>query len=235
MLTPRIIKSRHGLLQLMQACLCDTGFLTGLVEFILQADQAGFIRCTQAAVLEAQPLAPRAKLARLLLNPALLCGQHLNLLLHFGNAGSLCVGRLLRQPLGVLQAGQLIGLFLRLNRQYLCFFFSDKRQTGQILDLEQRLALAPRPVGGLLPERGQALHNALPTLHDKTDFSLQSPDLSTGFVQMPLRLVDMVAGVVMSLPHRLQLRLDMTQIGQARLQRIDSPLRISRHFGLLGL
>jgi hypothetical protein len=126
----------------------------------------------------------------LLVQAALLGGQHLDLLLHLHHAGALLVGA----GLGLAQASSRSGSCMACSSTWAasssaCSSASTSC-TGQVFQLGVGLLLARLPLGDLL---GQ-LHQA---------------DLGTGFVQLALGLVDLVARGVVRLADGFQFGLDM--------------------------
>ena len=89
----------------MQAGVRHAGRLLSLVELALQVQQPGLIGCGQYLAVCTQAFVAAAELARLLFNAALVCRQHLNLLLHLGHTGALLAGAFLGQAQGIFQAG----------------------------------------------------------------------------------------------------------------------------------
>jgi len=201
----------------------------------LQVDQPGFIGCRHRVAVRTQAFAAAVELARLLLDAALVCGQHLYLLLHLGHAGALLVGGFLRLAQGFFQIGQRLGLVLDLGGQQLGFFFAKRGQFKQVFNFFLRLIPARGPLCGLLLKGDQALFDALAAFHHKTDLGFQSADLGTGLVQQALRLVDLIARRVVGLAHRLQFGLDVAQVRDPAFQRVDRTLGFGLDLALIRL
>ena len=123
-----LVELRHRVLQFQQARLTDAGHLLRLLQLALQIHQLGLVRGGQGVAVSAQALASGVKLARLLLNAALVGGQHLDLLLHLGHTGTLVVGALLGNAQGILQVGQGLGLLFDLGGEHLGFFLTHHGQ-----------------------------------------------------------------------------------------------------------
>ena len=89
------------------------------------------------------------------------------------------------------------------------------------------------PLGDLVLQLGQALLCALTTFHHVANFSFESAHLSRGFVQVALRLIELIAGFVMSLANRLEVSLDVSQIGSFGLEVQHSLLHLFMQTGLI--
>ncbi len=199
----------------------------------MQVDQTRFIRRSQCVLIDLELFAARVQLARLLLNAALVGGQHLNLLLHLGHLGALLIGSLLRQTQGLFQIRHHLGLLFHLGGQQLGFFLAHHGQLGQVLNLGLRVVFAGGPLRGLFLERGQTLLHTLAAFHHEADFSLQPAHIGTGLVQQALRLVDLIARSVMGLAHGFQTGLDVAQVGHTAFQRVHRTFGIGLDFGLI--
>ena len=176
----------------------------------------------------------QAQAARLLFNIALVCRQHLYLLLHLRHTGALFAGLGLRTAQHLFQCGQLALLLFALRCQQFGFFFGFKGLGRQAFSLDCGVFLARGPLGGLLLELRQALLDAQPAIHDKADFCFQPSNFGAGFVQLALRLVDVIAGSVMRLANGLQIGLNVAQIGYAAFQRVDGCFGVCLDLGLVG-
>ena len=81
----------------------------------------------------------------------------------------------------------------------------------------------------------QALLHALATFDHIADFGLELADFGRGFVELALRLIDMVAGVVMRLAQGLQSAFIVADVGHALFELIDDLEPFDTHAVLLGL
>ena len=229
-----LVQLRHQGLQLLQAGMGQLGGFLRALKFFLQLGQAAVVGGGQAVAVGGQALAPGAELAVLLGHAALLGRQHAQGLLDLGHAVALGLGLGLCALQRFFQVGQLLGLVFHLRFQQFGLFVAHQRQLGQTLDFFQRLVSALGPLGALLGQGDQALLHALAAFDHKADFGFQTTDLGAGLVKQPLHLVDLVARSVVGLADRLQIGLNVAQIGHARLQRNHRALRIGLHFGLVG-
>ena len=100
MLTPLRLEFGHTVLQRLQLGLRIAGRLHSLGQLQLQPSQVGLVGLGQRLTACLQPLPPTSQLMRLLLYATLLSGQHLYLLLHLGDNGTLVGGA----ALGLAQA-----------------------------------------------------------------------------------------------------------------------------------
>jgi len=224
--TARVVELRHAVLQFLQARVGDFVVLLRAGELRLQVQQALLVGRGQGVPVGAQLLAPRAELARLLLDAALLGCQHLDLLLHLGHRRALLAGPGLRLAQRVFQFGQRALLLFELCRQRDGLLFGLGALRDDRLDLAFSLVLARGPLGDLLLELQQPCLSALAAFDDEADLGLQPADLGAGLVQQALSLIHLVAGGVVRLADGFQVGLDMAQIGHARFELVD---------GLLGL
>ena len=100
MLAPFRLEFGHTVLQRLQLGLRFAGRLHSLGQLQLQPSQVGVVGLGQSLTACLQPLPPTSQLMRLLLYATLLSGQHLYLLLHLGDNGTLVGGA----ALGLAQA-----------------------------------------------------------------------------------------------------------------------------------
>ena len=188
------VKLRHRIAELVQT---RFGFLLGFLgrfKLTRQTRQARFVGGVQCIAVGAELFAPKRQRARLLLNIALVSGQHLDLLLHLRHACALLVGLGLRTAQGFFKRRQLALLVFALGSQQFSLFFSLSRLARQIVSFNRCIMLARGPLRGLLGQLLQTLLDANAAIDHKSDFSFQPADFSAGFIKFALRLVDMVAG-----------------------------------------
>ena len=204
LLTPALgFQLGQHILQFLQTGLRHGGRLAGLCQLVLQVAQARFIRRGQRIAVGLQAFTPAAQLTRLLFDVALLGSQHLNLLLHLRDAGTLVIGTALRHPKSVFELGQLPGLVFHLCSQQLRLL-----GTGQGLIVEPgqfslSTLAAGGPLQGLVGQRLQPLLDPLTPLHHEANLCLEPTDFGTGLIQQALGLVHLVACRVVGLAHRL--------------------------------
>ena len=165
---------------------------------------------------------------------ALLVCQQLNLLLNLRHAGALGIGGVLGLAQRFFERGQLALLLVALGGQQFGFFFGLKHLFGQRFGFRQRIFAARGPLVDLLAELTQPLLDALAPFDDKADFRLQPPDFGAGFVELALRLIDLVARIVMRLAQRFQTAFEVAQIGDAAFQLVDGFFRLRLDARLLG-
>ena len=213
-----LVELRHAVLQLLQLGLCNVGLFGGTRELLLQLAELSQIGCVERIAVGVQALAPLLQSAGLLLQAALLGGQHLNLLLHLRHTGALLVGSLLRRAQSVFQGRQLGGLIFGLCGQQDRLLFGLQGLLSQALQFRGGIGAARAPRTQLFDELGQALLHALSAFDHKTDLGLELAHFGAGFVQLALRLVHAIARSVMRLADGLELGLDAAQVGGARLQ-----------------
>ena len=218
---PAFIELRHAIGQVLQAGLRLGLRVLRAGQLRAQTSKPRFIGHIQRLLVSRQALMAHAQRAQLLFNMALLCGQHLQLLLHLRHAGTLRVGFGLGLAQRFFERRQLVLLLLKLSGQQLGFFFGIKTLTGQRFGLYRGVFAARGPLGGLLFQLDQSLLYAQPTLDDKADFCFQPTHFGAGFIEFALRLVDMVARRVMCLADSFQIGFDMAQIGNAAFQVVD--------------
>ena len=83
-------------------------------------------------------------------------------------------------------------------------------------------------------ELAQTLLDALAALDDVADALLEPAHLERGLGEQPLRRVQIVAGGVVRLAQRLEVGLDLAQLGDARLERVGRREHAALHTLLLG-
>ena len=171
----------------------------------------------------------------MLVDVALVCGQHLNLLLHAAHAGALFVGLGLRAAQRVFQLGQAFALLFGLGMQQLRFFFAVHGLRSQGFNFGMGIALARSPVHHLFFQLTQPLLNPLAAFYNKSYFCFQAAYFGAGLIQQALRLVDMVACAVVGLAHGFQLGLNMAHIGYTAFQVVDGFFLVGFDAGLLTL
>ena len=160
-------------------------------------------------------------LAGLLVQAALLGGQHLDLLLHLHHLLALGIGLVLGGAQRVFEVRQALALLFQLRGQHFGLLFGIHAAGGQVLHLGFGIVLALRPLGDLLGQLLHALLDALAALDHVADLGLQLAHLGRGFVQPPLGLVDLVAGLVVRLAHGFQVGLDVADFRHAAFQLVD--------------
>ena len=214
----RLVQQGRLLLQLVQAGVGLFGDLLCLGQLALQIEQALLVGRGQGVLVGGQALAAGVELAGLVLDAALLGGQHLDLLLHLADGAAL-LGRL-RVGLAqrVFQRGENALLLFQLRGQGDGAVLALGGLGGDLLQLGLGILPAGGPLGGLLGQLGQAGLGALAAFDHEADLGLQPADLGAGLVQAPLRLVDLVAGGVVRLADGFQISLDVAQVGHAGLQ-----------------
>ena len=165
---------------------------------------------------------------------ALVCGQHLDLLLHLGDGTALLVGPGLRPVQRLLHSRQLALLLFGLCLQQSGAFFvfiGLGLQTGK---LSCRIVLTRGPLGSLCLELLQPLLYAHPALDHKADFSLQPTHLRAGLIQQTLGLADLVTCRVMRLTNGFQVGLQMTQVCHTAFQIVHGFVGILLDPALIG-
>ena len=229
------IELRHLGLQFFQA---GMGLFSGSLshsQLLLQLCQALLVWRRQGIAVGLQTLAALAQLSALLFDAALLCCQHLDLLLHLAHAGALFVGLLLRLAQGFFQVGQGHGLVFDLGRQRHVLVFGRGGLLGELFKLDRGLFAALLPLRGLLLQLHQALLGTLAAFDHEADFGFELAHLGAGFVELALGLIDVIACGVVRLADGLQLGLHMAQVGHARFQRIDRLVHFGLEFALVAL
>jgi len=166
----------------------------------------------------AASIAALVERAALLVQAALLGGQHLNLLLHLTHAGALFVGAGLGRAQGIFQGGQGTGLLFALGGQHFRLLFGAHQLLGQLLQLGFGVLAARGPGGDLLLQLLQAQFDALAAFHHKADLGFELAHFGAGLVQPALGLVHLVTSGVVGLADGFQLGLDTAQVGGARFQ-----------------
>ena len=210
---------RRVLLQLMQASVGQLLRLLrggGLAAQLLQALHIGSGQRTR---LDRQPFAARLQRARLLFDVAAVRCQHVDLLLHLADLDALCIGLSLRGAHGVLDVRLLHRLVFGLRGQQLGLLLGDRDLLGDAVQLQLGLAAPLVPLFVLQPQVHQPLLDALSAFHHVADALFEAAHLQRRFGQHALRRVQPVASRVMRLADRLQLGLDMAQLGDARFHR----------------
>ena len=124
-------------------------------------------------------------------------------------------------------------LLLALRGQQFGFFFAFHGQRGQVFSFNRRFVLACGPLSSLLLKLGQPLFHPHPAIHHKADFGLKTADFAAGFVQLALRLVDVVARRVMRLANGFQISLNVAHICHAAFKFINRFFCVSFDFGLV--
>ena len=125
-------------------------------------------------------------------------------------------------------------LLFDLGGQQLGLFFGIHTLGGQVFGLGLGVVTACEPLGGLFLEGAEALFNALAAFDHKTDLGLQPPHFGTGFVQLALRLVHVVARCIVRLANGFQVSLNVAQIGNTRLEFVQRLVGIDLDLGLVG-
>ena len=215
---PLFVQLRHLLLQLLQAATGHAGGVVGLRQLRTQVHKLLRVRRGQGVTVHGQAFAALVQLARLFFGIALVGGQNLNLLLHLAHAASLLVRLGLGLAQGLFQIGQGLGLVFHLRGQGDGLVFGHHRLLGQAFHFNLRIGHAGGPLRRLFSELHQALLGTLAAFDHKTNLGFQAPHFGAGFVQSTLRLVHLIACRVMRLANGFQVRLDMAQVGNARLQ-----------------
>ena len=229
----RVIQLGDRVLQVVQPCVGHLEGFPGGVKLLLQLGQPGFVgRCHGVAVSQ-QTFAPALQLAALFFDAALLCRQHLDLLLHLGHRAALLVGGRLGAGQGLFEVGQMPRLLLHLRRQQLGLLFAGGGKSRQALDFCLGIVFAGSPLVHLLLQGHKPLLHPLAPLHHKADFGLEPADIGAGFVQQALRLVHRITRGVVRLANRLQVGLNMAQIGHPGLERIHRRQALGLHLGLI--
>jgi hypothetical protein len=184
----------------------------------LQVDQARFVGRGQRVAVDHQAFAALVQLARLLLDVALVGGQHLDLLLHLRDAPR-CSGDLACAWRSASSWSGSCMPALRPARPASWPSLRPRRPAppGSRVSL-RRFVLARGPLGGLFLQLHQALLDALAAFDHEADLGFQPADFGAGFVELALRLVDLVAGGVVRLAHGFQFAFDAAQVGHARLR-----------------
>ena len=163
---------------------------------------------------------------------ALLGGQHLNLLLNLRHAGALGVGGVLGLAQRFFQRGQLALLLFALGGEEFGFFFGVKHLLGQRFFFGQRVLAARGPLRRLFLELEQPQLNALAAFDNKADFRFQPPGFGAGFVELALRLIDLIARVVMRLADGFQTAFNVAQVDNAAFQIVHGFFGIGLDAGL---
>ena len=114
---PGLLQCRQRVLQVMESRVCLQRVLLRLGKPGLQRVERRLIGRFKRPVVGAHALTAAFKLARLFLHAALLCRQHLDLLLHQSDGGALRVGAGLRDPQRLLKFWQLLAMLLGLRLQ----------------------------------------------------------------------------------------------------------------------
>ena len=220
-LAPLVIELGHAVLQLHQHRLRHLGHLGGVR--VLGADllQPVFVGGSQRIAIVAQALQPGFVLAGLLVQAALLGGQHLDLLLHLHHLLALGIGLVLGGAQCVFEVRQALALLFQLRGQHFGLLFGIHAAGGQVLQFGLGIVLALCPLGDLLGQLLHALLDALAALDHVADLGLQLAHLGRGFVQPSLGLVDLVAGLVVRLAHSFQIGLDVADFRHAAFQLVD--------------
>ena len=229
------VECGHLLLQILQSGFGLGRQSLGLSQLFLQVAQPGLVGRSQGVAVGQQAFAALLQLARLFFHVALLSRQHANLLLHLHHGGALGGGVVLGFAQGFFQIGQRHGLVFDLGGQGHALVFGHGRLLSQGFQLGLGVLAAGAPLGGLFHQLLQALLGALSAFHHKADFGLQPPHFGAGFVQLALRLVDLVTCGVMRLANGFQIGLDVAQIGHARFERVHGLVHIRLHAALVGL
>ena len=231
---PVFVQLRHAVGQFVQPGLSHGLRFLGSCELGVEVDEPRFVGCIEGIAISRQALQPQTKGTRLFFNVALVCGQHLYLLLHLRHARALLVGLGLCAAQGFFKCWQLADLILALRGQQFGFFFGIDGLLGQAFKLYSRISLARCPLSGLLFQLCQALLDTQAAVHHKADFSFQPADFSTGFIQLALRLVDVVTCGIVRLPNGFQVSLNVAQVGDAAFQCIDGGFGVGLDAGLVG-
>ena len=230
-----VVQLGHAVLQFLQHGVVQLGQLLCAGQLGLRFHQTAFVGRGQCVAVSGQTLAALVELAALLFNVALLGGQHLNLLLHLGHAGALFVGAGLGLAQAVFQRGQGHALLFALCRQHDRLVFGFQHGFGQLLQLHAGVFAARAPGADLLFKLHQALLYPLAAFHHKANLRFQLAHLGSGFVELALRLVHLVASGVVRLPDGFQLGFHTAQVGRARLQVVERLCGVVFHLGLVGV
>ncbi len=229
-----VVQLGHGVLQLGMA-----GFSGSAASWAAAnspaAGPALFVGRGQSVTVAAQAFLAHVQLAALLVDAALLGGQHADLLLHLHHGAALVGGGLLGAAQRVFQVGQLHGLLLDLGGQHLGALLGVDAAGGQVLHLGFGVLLAGRPLGDLLGQLGEAGFDALAAFDHVADLGFELADLGRGFVKAALRLVDQVARRVVRLADGFQVGFHGAQVGHARFEVVDGLQAFGAHAVLLGL
>ena len=231
---PFLVQLRHAGCQFVQPAFGHRLRFLRAGKLRVEIDQPRFVGRIQRIAVSRKTLVAQAQRARLLFNIALVGGQHLDLLLHLGHAGALLAGLGLSLAQRFIQRWRLRGVLFVLRHQQLGLFFGLNRLGGQAFGLDRRVFLARRPLGGLLFQLGQALLDAQPAIHHKADFRLQPADFGAGLVELALRLVDVIAGRIVRLPHGFQVGFNVAQVSHPAFQIVDGFFSIGLDLGLVG-
>ena len=117
LVTTLLVQARCLFFEFLQACTGLFGQFFGLSQLRLQIQQALFVWGVQGIAISNQALTAHGQLARLVFNVALICGQHLNLLLDLNHTAALFVGFGLRLAQSFFQIWQGLGLLFNLSGQ----------------------------------------------------------------------------------------------------------------------
>ena len=202
-LAARFVELGHAVLQFLQSRLGQFGGFAGLVELLLQLGQLLRIGHHQGLAIGAHALAAGLLLAALLVQAALLGGQHLDVLLHLHHHRALAGGAGLGLLQRFVQLGLAHGVLFQLGLQDGSLLLRVHVLAFELLQLGAGILLARIPLHHLGGQLCQALLHALAPFHHVANFCLQLADFGTGFVELGLGLVDGVARVVVRLAQQL--------------------------------
>jgi hypothetical protein len=215
-----VFQRGHLGLQVLQAGVGHGMGLVGLGALGAQRLQPGQVGRGQAAALGVQALAAGAQGLALLVNAAALGRQHLDLLLHRIDLLALRVGAALGGAHRVFDIRQPHRLLFGLGGQDLGLLVGRGDLLGDGLQLGLGVVAALLPLAGLGLQVRQALLHPLAAVDHIADALFQPADLQRRLGQVTLGQMQLVAGGVVLLAHRLQRGFHMAQLGQARFQRI---------------
>ncbi len=204
-------------------------------QLFLQVGQMRAVRHAHAIFFLRQPLAPHRQAGQDIGSIALVRRFQLDLLLDLHDLAARLGGFQLRLAPGLLQRRQRLVLLLRGHLRLLDargLLFQHQLGFGQFFLVLAALALPLVALGG---ERIQLRLQAAARLDHELDLRFQAADLGIGLVQVPLGLVQAVAGGVMRLAHLFELQLDMAQLGGLLFQVGLGLFDIAKDLFLLGL
>ncbi len=209
------VEPGQTVLQLQQVRVLVLGFFLRERRLAVRRQQLRRVGRRQRMALGLQAFAALPELSAVLVDAALLGRQHLNLLLPLRHARALLAGVGLALAPAVFQRRQGLRLLLNLRHQLLCMCLRVGQRLGQPLEFAAGVLGARRPGLQLFFELRQLQLDPLAALLHEANVRLDLAHPGVGFVQLALRLVDPVAGLVMRLANGFQIGLGAAQLGAA--------------------
>ena len=207
----------------------------GLLAALAQALQLAGVGQVELDALLLQALAALARGARLFVQRTAFGGQHLDLLLHLGHAGTLRVGVGLGLAQPLLQLRQARRLLFGAGGEQLALLLSAGELGLQLLALVQRLLSARLPGGALRQHLVATLGGAVAAVHHVADALLEPADGQLRLGVATLLGVQGVAGLVMLDAHGLQIGLGGAQLRELGLELVERLAAGGLHaLGVLG-